>query len=160
MPTDKWQLRTHLEAPKTYEEAPARECHTGRATMISESERFSYWNQHNSEITPTDKWLFIAVKRTWKRRILINYNWKLGHQIMPQIRETTVLRNATLSRKGAIIETMRIGLTSAEMHIAEMYQCSETDDNQSFEYGDIHEVMWNSTLSNILTFDDNDNLRD
>jgi len=34
------------------------------------------------------------------------------------------------------------------------------DDNQSYEYGDIHEVMWNSTLSNILTFGDNDNLRD
>jgi len=29
-----------------------------------------------------------------------------------------------------------------------------------FDYGDVHEVMWNSTLSNILTFDDNDNLRD
>jgi len=23
-----------------------------------------------------------------------------------------------------------------------------------FDYGDIHEVMWNSTLLNILTFDD------
>jgi len=45
------------------------------------------------------------------------------------------------------------------MHIPEMHQCSETDDNQSFEYGDIHEVMRNSTLSNILNFDDNDNLR-
>ena len=31
-------------------------------------------------------------------------------------------------------------------------------DNQSFDYGDIHEVMWISTLSNMLTFDDN--LRD
>jgi len=34
------------------------------------------------------------------------------------------------------------------------------DDNQSFDYGDIQEVMGKSTVSNILTFDDNDNLRD
>ena len=78
---------------------------------------------------------------------------------MSQIRETTVLRKATLSRRRAIVETIRIGLMSADMHIPEMHQCSETDDNQSFEYGDIHEVMRNSTLSNILNFDDNDNLR-
>ena len=39
-------------------------------------------------------------------------------------------------------------------------RCTEMDDNQSFDYGDIQEVMWKSTRSNILTFDDNDNLRD
>jgi len=89
---------------------------------------------------------------------LINYNWKPGHEIMSQIQETMVLRKATLSRKRAIVETMRIGLMSADMPIPEMHQCSETDDNQSFEYGHIHTVLWNSTLSNMRTFDDNDNL--
>jgi len=59
----------------------------------------------------------------------------------------------------AIIETMRIQFASTNMHIPEMHQCSEMDDNPSFDYGDIQEVMWNSTLSNILTFDDNDNLQ-
>jgi hypothetical protein len=39
---------------------------------------------------------------------------------MSQIRETTVLRKATLSRKRAIVETMGIRLTSADMPIPEM----------------------------------------
>jgi hypothetical protein len=34
----------------------------------------------------------------------------------------------------------------------------EIDDNQSFHYGHIQEVMWNFTLSDIVTFDVN--LRD
>jgi hypothetical protein len=72
----------------------------------------------------------------------------------------TVLQKPALSMKKAIIETMRIRLMRADMHIPEMHQCSEMDDNQSFEYDYIHEVMWNSTLSKILPIDDNDILRD
>ena len=50
---------------------------------------------------------------------------------------------------------MRIELSSADMPIPEMLG----DGRQSIlGYGDIHEVMWNSTLSNTLTSDDN--LRD
>jgi len=60
-----------------------------------------------------------------------------------------------LSRKRPISETMRIELSSADMPIPEMLG----DGRQSIlGYGDIHEVMWNSTLSNTLTSDDN--LRD
>jgi hypothetical protein len=39
---------------------------------------------------------------------------------MSQIREMTVMRKTTLSKKRAIVEAMGIGLTSANMHIPEM----------------------------------------
>jgi len=39
---------------------------------------------------------------------------------MSRIRETTVLREATLSRKRAIVQTMGIGLTIADMPIPEV----------------------------------------
>jgi hypothetical protein len=55
-----------------------------------------------------------------KRRTLINYNWKPGQEIMSQIQDTTVLRNATLSKKRAFVETMGIGLASTDMPIPEM----------------------------------------
>jgi hypothetical protein len=45
MPPDEWQLRAPFGVPKSYEEAPAPVCHTGRATMKSESERLYYGNQ-------------------------------------------------------------------------------------------------------------------
>jgi len=55
----------------------------------------------------------------------------------------------------AIVETIWIGLTSADMPIPELLG----DGWQSvFDSGDINKVMWNSTLSEMLTFDDN--LRD
>jgi len=55
-----------------------------------------------------------------------------------------------LSTKATIIGTMRIGLMSATMPILEMLR----DGWQSiFDYGDRQEVLWKSTISNILTLD-------
>jgi hypothetical protein len=45
-------------------------------------------------------------------------------------------------KKRAIVE-IRIGLTTADMHIPEMHRCSETDDNQSPDYSNIYDLIWN-----------------
>lgn len=61
--------------------------------------------------------------KCWKP---IQYNWKLTKEIMCQWWEKTVLQKTTESRKRAIIEIMRIGLSNANMPSS-----LEMDDNKS-----------------------------
>jgi len=79
---------------------------------------------------------------------LINYKWK--SQGLDNVPDTRVDSPAVayLLRKWTRVETMRIAFSSSEGHIPEILR----DGWKSiFDYSNMHEVMCNSTLFNILT---------
>jgi len=72
-----------------------------------------------------------SAERTLDRRRLMKQLESWAQDIAPDTRDEGPAE--------AIVETRKIVLTIADMHIPVMHYCSETDDNNLFDYGDIHE---------------------
>lgn len=88
--------------------------------------------------------------RVWLYSWQQNDNWKVTAQCGTPKSFEAIRRQGMTSLKEAIIETIRIGLTSPNMPIPELLgDCW----HPIIEYGNIWIVRWKSTQSSILNFD-------
>jgi len=92
----------------------------------------------------------------WNETVNISITWtNIEQDNLRQIRETTVLDRATLL---GIVLSLRLWELDLRAPICTSCRCTSAQRQMTinlFDYGNIQEVRWNFTLSNIFTFDDN-----